>query len=86
MHVDFVIPSVVALFFSILFLWDTSFSMVEKKNVSKYLMFFTMGVLLIFDSILIGFGVFAILPWGIFEALLGLNLLWIFIVLMRCGK
>lgn len=86
MHVEFVVPAVVAVFFSVLFLWNASFSMVESRSVFRYLSFFSMGLLLIFDSILIGFGVFNAVAWGVFESLLALNLIWIFVLFRRCGE
>lgn len=78
-----IIASIMALFFSVIILWISSLSMIKHRTISYYLPFFFLGVLLVFHSTLVAYGIFLIIVWLFLELAFFLDLVWIYFVFRR---
>ena len=81
-----VILSITILVFSVIILWVTSLSMIRDRNISEYLVFFILGIILIINSTFMAFSIFWGLPWVISESLIFLYLIWVLLEMRRFAR
>lgn len=74
---------IVYLFASIILIWITSLTMIDKKKIILLLPFWIMGVLFSFQSGFIFYSLFKQIAWFFIEIVMLVCLLWIFIILRR---
>lgn len=75
--------AVSTLIFALIILWETSLSMISKRNIIGFLPFFFMGVVLIVYAAFILFEFFFVWSWFFLEFLILIVLIWIFIIIRR---
>lgn len=69
--------------FSISILWFTSLTMVDEREIGKYLPFVLLGFLLCFKSAFVFYGLFNTIVWVVLESVYPVVFVWILINLKR---
>jgi hypothetical protein len=75
--------AVTTLIFALIIMWETSLSMINKKNILGFFPFFSLSIVLTIYAGFIFFEFYFQLAWATLELLILLNLIWIFIVIRR---
>ena len=78
-----IISVLMGIFFSIIVIWKTTLTMIEKKKILFFMPFFIFGLALSFYAGFYFYEVYDKIFWLFYELLLLIAITWIFIILRR---
>jgi len=77
---------IIFLLTSVIVLWKTVSSMIDRKRITAFLPFLIIGILMLFRAAFVFYELFDVLVWSILKYLNIIFMTWILIYLVRMGR